>query len=76
MNTQSNNAIVRIVAAILVIACIVPTSFAGQTDPHNPYTIYGLRLRTHLTPNTPGANEDLGPLVFQEIVPCRFVSTL
>jgi hypothetical protein len=83
MNTQSNSSskqvhnVVRIILAILVIALSVPVVMAGEKDPHNPYTYLGHRLRSHLNPNTPGAaGEDLGPLVFQEIVSCRFVSTL
>ncbi|HUR83629.1 MAG TPA: hypothetical protein VM733_22925, partial [Thermoanaerobaculia bacterium] len=58
-------------------AIFATAAFAGERNPHNPYTFLGVQLRSHLLPTTPGANgESLGPLVFQEIVPCRFVSTL
>ena len=67
----------RIALAAALTAILAVTAFAGERTPHNPYTVLGVQLRSHLVPTTPGANgESLGPLVFQEIVPCRFVSTL
>ena len=75
-NIQSNN-IVRMIIAVALTAIFATAAFAGERNPHNPYTFLGVQLRSHLLPTTPGANgESLGPLVFQEIVPCRFVSTL
>jgi hypothetical protein len=67
----------NVVTAVALAAVLTSTAFAGESQPHNPYTVRGVQLRSQLLPTTPGANgETLGPLVFQEIVPCRFVSTL
>ncbi len=75
-NIQSNT-IVRSIIAVALTAIVATAAFAGERNPHNPYTFLGVQLRSQLAPTTPGANgESLGPLVFQEIVPCRFVSTL
>ena len=70
--------IIRNYFAIILIAAFVPViSMAGEREKHNPYTVLGMQVRSQLLPDTPGANgDDLGPLVFQEIIPCRFVSTL
>jgi hypothetical protein len=63
--------------AIVLIVFVPILAVAGERERHNPYTVLGMWVRSHLVPETPGANgQDLGPLVFQEIVPCRFVSTL
>ncbi|HVE71402.1 MAG TPA: hypothetical protein VNI54_08550, partial [Thermoanaerobaculia bacterium] len=72
------SSIVRnVITAVALAAIVTSTAFAGESQPHNPYTVRGVQLRSQLLPTTPGANgESLGPLVFQEIVPCRFVSTL
>ena len=69
---------IRYYVAIALIAVFAPIlAVAGEREKHNPYTVLGMQVRSHLLPDTPGANgEDLGPLVFQEIIPCRFVSTL
>ena len=69
---------IRIRIAIVLIAVFIPIlAVAGERREHNPYTVLGMQVRSHLLPDTPGANgDDLGPLVFQEIIPCRFVSTL
>jgi hypothetical protein len=79
MNSKSNTVqtIIRTIVAVALTAVFTSAVVAGERNPHNPYTYLGMQLRTHLLPTTPGANgESLGPLVFQEIVPCRFVSTL
>jgi hypothetical protein len=80
MNSKNNtvqNSIAGIIVAIILTTLSTSAAFAGEKNPHNPYTFLGMQIRTHLLPTTPGANgESLGPLVFQEIVPCRFVSTL
>jgi hypothetical protein len=79
MNSKSNgNNNIRYYVAIVLIAVFVPILVAGgEREKHNPYTVLGMQVRSHLLPDTPGANgDDLGPLVFQEIIPCRFVSTL
>jgi hypothetical protein len=76
-NSTVQNSIASIIVAIILTTLSTSAAFAGEKNPHNPYTFLGMQIRTHLLPTTPGANgESLGPLVFQEIVPCRFVSTL
>jgi hypothetical protein len=72
---SSNN--IRNYVAIVLIAVFVPIlAVAGEREKHNPYTVLGMQVRSQLLPETPGANgDDIGPLVFQEIIPCRFVST-
>ena len=51
-----------------------------QTTPHEPYTMKGLFVRGELripNPNgQPGEIAAMGPVVFQEISPCKWVSTL
>ena len=79
MNSKSKTVqnIIRTIVAVTLTAVFATAAVAGEKNPHNPYTYLGMQIRTHLLPTTPGANgESLGPLVFQEIVPCRFVSTL
>ena len=79
MNSKSKTVqqIIRTIVAVTLTAVFTSAAVAGEKTPHNPYTYLGMQIRTHLLPTTPGANgESLGPLVFQEIVPCRFVSTL
>ncbi|HEX8411933.1 MAG TPA: hypothetical protein VF883_24000 [Thermoanaerobaculia bacterium] len=77
MNAKNNSILKVITAAIVLIASIVPNVSASNAKEFNPYTVVGMQIRTKLLPETPGAEGvDLGPLVFQEIVPCRFVSTL
>ena len=75
--SSKNSITIQILIAVVLIASFVPVALAGHTKEYNPYTVLGLQMRAQLTPDTPGAEGvDLGPLVFQEIVPCRFVSTL
>lgn len=51
-----------------------------QTHPHNPYTFEGLFVRGDLrvpAPNgLPGQTVRMGPVLFQEIAPCKWISTL
>jgi hypothetical protein len=76
-NSNRRSIVVQIVIAIVLIASFVPAAMGGQHKEYNPYTVLGMQIRTQLLPETPGAEGvELGPLVFQEIVPCRFVSTL
>ena len=53
---------------------------ADSTTPttHNPYTVLGVQLRSVLLadPANGSSGVSLGPAIFQEIVPCRFISTL
>ena len=76
--SKSNGSNLRTSIAILLIAVFAPIlAVAGEREKHNPYTVLGMQVRSHLLPDTPGARgEDIGPLVFQEIIPCRFVSTM
>jgi hypothetical protein len=79
MNSKNiSNTNIRNLIAIVLIAVFIPIlAVAGEREKHNPYTVLGMQVRSALLPNTPGAdNTDLGALVFQEIIPCRFVSTL
>ena len=75
---KSTNNHFRFFVAIVLIAVFIPIlAVAGEREKHNPYTVIGMQVRSNLLPETPGAmGEDIGPLVFQEIIPCRFVSTL
>ncbi|HEV7240945.1 MAG TPA: hypothetical protein VGQ36_17025 [Thermoanaerobaculia bacterium] len=77
-NGKGTNNYLRSYVAIILIAVFIPIlAVAGEREKHNPYTVLGMQIRSHLLPDTPGAQgEDIGPLVFQEIIPCRFVSTL
>jgi hypothetical protein len=53
-----------------------------ELESHNPYTVRGVQIRTELLPQdatSSSASETgsaAGPTLFQEIVPCRFMSTL
>ncbi len=53
---------------------------ADSTTPtnHNPYTVLGVQLRSVLLADSANGSSgvSLGPAIFQEIVPCRFISTL
>jgi len=65
---------------LIVIALTMSAQFANAAEPkpHNPYTVLGVQLRgALLADQADGASAvTLGPVVFQEIVPCRFISTL
>src|SRR5689334_14693944 len=80
MNTLSN--LVRnskIFAAIVMIASFAVVVNADELKNYNPYTVVGHQLRSNLITQSPFGDEKpvhMGPTLFQEIVPCRFVSTL
>jgi hypothetical protein len=80
MNTLSN--IIRnskIFAAIILIASFAAAVNADELKTYNPYTVVGHQLRSNLITQSPFGDEKpmhMGPTLFQEIVPCRFVSTL
>ncbi len=80
MNTKSNsswNKVINTIIAIITIVNISATARAAEPKMHNPYTILGHQLRAHLIEQTPeGKWVATEPTVFQEIVPCRLVSTL
>jgi len=51
----------------------------AQTVSHNPYTVPGVQVRTALTipiPGMSGVNAPMHAAIFQEIAPCKLVSTL
>lgn len=84
MNT---NQIVRNIHRLAVIVIVATFALAGtvsaQTEKHNPYTVRGHQIRTILLPEeSASAYSTLevaaanAPTLFQEMVPCRFVSTL
>jgi hypothetical protein len=85
MNTTTNH-IVRIIhrlAVMTIVASFALVSTASaQMETHNPYTVRGLQIRTNLIPaETTSAYstmevDEIGPTLFQEMVPCRFVNTL
>jgi len=63
------------------LCCLAMSLIAwGQTTQHNPYTVPGARIRMNMVIPVPEADgiryESMGPATFQEISPCRVVSTL
>jgi hypothetical protein len=65
---------------LIMLALTLSAPFAMATEPatHNPYTVLGVQLRAALIANSAdGASPvTVGPAVFQEIVPCRLISTM
>src|SRR5512132_4029349 len=51
-----------------------------QTDTHEPMTFQGFRMRTNIAVPFPGVWGprviSMGPALFQEIAPCKLVSTV
>lgn len=70
-----------LLAWLAAAALVVPLGALAQTTTsHNPYTVPGIQLRTNIvipmeTP-TGVMNISMGAAVFQEIAPCRLMSTL
>jgi len=65
----------------IVLTIVAPLAMAADsTSPatHNPYTVLGVQLRSVLLadPANGSSGVSVGPAIFQEIVPCRFISTL
>ena len=65
---------------LLMVAPAVAQAPPIQTEPHDPLTFQGTRVRTDIVlevndPLHPSV-EHMGPALFQEIPPCRFISTL
>src|SRR5688572_26229434 len=93
-NTTTESTINRffnLVAATILIAMAAVNANAADAAAansrelkiHNPYTVLGVQVRTHLLPQEMSSaysvmevNEAYGHTLFQEIVPCRFISTL
>ncbi len=67
---------VRRLATVFLLLC----SFSALAQSHEPTTYQGLRMRTDIAiamPDTFGTRlVSMGPALFQEIAPCRFISTL
>jgi hypothetical protein len=67
---------------VLAIAAIWPVLALGDTprdyaENHEPYTFQGMRVRSDIV-LLPGTVDEvsMGPALFQEIPPCKFISTL
>lgn len=82
MNTNQIVRSIHRLAAIVAIASFAMVA-AAETETHNPYTVRGFQIRTNLLPesstsaySTMQLSAAAGPTLFQEMVPCRFVSTL
>jgi hypothetical protein len=77
----------QILTAIFILTTITSAATAAEatkTERHNPYTVLGLQLRSQLTVQAPEVQAMGGrsagaslipPTLFQEIVPCRLVTT-
>jgi len=66
---------------LIVLALTLSAPFAvadDSTTTHNPYTVLGVQLRAALIADASDGSSSVtvGPAVFQEIIPCRLVSTL
>jgi hypothetical protein len=67
------------IAAIIMIASFTGSVNAQELKSYNPYTVVGHQLRSELITQSPFGGEapvKMGPTLFQEVVPCMFVSTL
>jgi len=78
MNTQ------QIIRNLKLTAIVMVASFTGliqaeELKNHNAYTVLGHQLRSNLITQSPFGDDkpvNHGPTLFQEIRPCRFISTL
>jgi len=70
----------NITSILIALALTLAATFAVAEEPaiHNPYTVLGVQLRAALIADaSDGASAvTVGPAVFQEIIPCRLISTL
>ena len=64
--------------ALTIAAPLAMAADSATPTTHNPYTVLGVQLRSVLLadPANGSSGVSLGPAIFQEIVPCRFISTL
>ena len=71
--------LLTLVAALLWCGMSAANGQVNQTSPHEPYTMKGFFVRGDLrVPSqigVPGQTADMGPVIFQEIAPCRVIST-
>jgi len=79
MNTQQIIRNLKLTAAIVLIASFTGFVNAEELKNHNAYTVLGHQLRSNLITQSPFGDDkpvNHGPTLFQEIRPCRFISTL
>jgi len=58
---------------------LIAVAAGAQTPGHSTFTVPGIQVRTALSVPVPGVSGSMAPMraaVFQEIAPCRLVSTL
>jgi len=63
---------------VLMLTLAAPFAMADGPAIHNPYTILGVQLRSALIADSADGSSPVtaGAAVFQEIVPCRLISTV
>jgi hypothetical protein len=64
---------------ITIIVTLLAVAASAQTTNHSPYTVPGVQVRTNLAIPVPGLSGLKAPMaaaVFQEVAPCKLVSTL
>ena len=76
---QTTNRFSALFTAIILVASLAVNVTADELKTHNPYTVLGHQLRSNLITRSPFGDDKpvhMGPTLFQEVVACRFVSTL
>jgi len=78
MNTKHFFKTMMTAIAMAIVAPLAMADDSTTATTHNPYTVLGVQLRSVLLsdPADGSSAVSYGPAVFQEIVPCRFISTL
>src|SRR5688572_26167731 len=79
MRNQQINRFYSLIVAIVLIASASVNVMGQELKSHNPYTVLGHQLRSNLITRSPFGDDKpvhMGPTLFQEVVACRFVSTL
>ena len=78
MNTKHFFKTMMTAIAMTIVAPLAIADDSTTATTHNPYTVLGVQLRSVLLSNPADGSSALsyGPAIFQEIVPCRFISTL
>ena len=76
MKTRNNITMITLTVLTLVLSAL--TVRADYKPNHNPYVVQGVQLRAELFAHPADGSSaiSLGPTVFQEIIPCRFISTV
>ncbi len=77
MKTRNFKTMLTAIALTIAAPLAMAADSATPTN-HNPYTVLGVQLRSVLLADSANGSSgvSLGPAIFQEIVPCRFISTL